>query len=674
VGTISSGGLYTAPADLPTPAAVTVTAASQADSTKSAQASVAVTSDIIVTITTNPATLPAIQAGITVPLTVTIGSAGRPDETVEWFVNNVANGNSSVGTVAGTGLNALYTAPATVTTATNVTIQATSVADPSKSTTLTISLSTLANSLSGAFNFAGPYPAPALVTYTDNAANTLSVLAFPGQISLSVSPSQINAAGVAQLASDNNGTVIAQIPGAGLYWIQVTPGSEGAFITAMFANSAVLDAAPNIPQVATQSSSVVDLSNATSTVPILLGTNRVAKFDFFQNSQPVCNGSHGAAVDAILNLNGVTASEFDISQPNPMTMLNVNGQMVTLGSESDWLTGVGRAAEGAFQEGHRLVINLSLGSAAIPDDALDRGDCEGAPASFDHCSITNGGTYASWKAAEGGLLGLVAQELQNMRPELLDNTLVVISSGNAGLNLTNEILAIQSKYPNGFAHMIIAGGMDQSGQPSHNFDFSNTPTTPPDPTQIVYAPATDVTIPGTGGCTATGTSFAAPAISNLAAQLAYQFPTLTTDQIRTALLSNPQTNGLFTIPTPQQATNAAQGLQSPPSSGNYAGTCTATGTPVTCCADGTCVTVPAPSPSTSPINFTLAPGTSLSQFTSEACNEIYAGLSASGCAGPSCSYTVGTSSSASFSLSCTVAASSGCTAETVTETCSMSLQ
>jgi uncharacterized protein (TIGR03437 family) len=113
----------------------------------------------------------------------------------------------------------------------------------------------------------------------------------------------------------------------------------------------------------------------------------------------------------------------------------------------------------------------------------------------------------------------------------------------------------------------------------------------------------------------------------------------------------------------------------PPQPGTYAGTCTAQGTPVTCCgADGQCVTVPAPSPVQGPFNFTLAPGTSLSQFSSQVCASLAAALGAAGCAAPSCYYTAATGTSATFTISCTVPPSSGCTPLTVNETCSATKQ
>jgi uncharacterized protein YjdB len=57
LGTITSAGVYTAPADLPSPATVQVTATSQADSTKSATGSLAITSDITLNLTPNPASV-----------------------------------------------------------------------------------------------------------------------------------------------------------------------------------------------------------------------------------------------------------------------------------------------------------------------------------------------------------------------------------------------------------------------------------------------------------------------------------------------------------------------------------------------------------------------------------------------------------------------------------------
>ncbi len=55
LGTITPAGVYTAPADMPSPETVQVTATSHADSTKSATGTLAITSDITLSLTPNPA-------------------------------------------------------------------------------------------------------------------------------------------------------------------------------------------------------------------------------------------------------------------------------------------------------------------------------------------------------------------------------------------------------------------------------------------------------------------------------------------------------------------------------------------------------------------------------------------------------------------------------------------
>ena len=97
VGTVSSGGLYTAPA---TAGGHTVTATSVADSTKSASASVAV---LTMTIAPPSATL---APNGTQQFTATV--QGTNNVGVTWQVDGLNGGNNSVGTITAQGL---YTAP-----------------------------------------------------------------------------------------------------------------------------------------------------------------------------------------------------------------------------------------------------------------------------------------------------------------------------------------------------------------------------------------------------------------------------------------------------------------------------------------------------------------------------------------------------------------------------------
>src|SRR5712692_7402179 len=112
-GTISSAGLYTAPAKLPSPATANITATSQADSSKSGSASITITSDVAVTVTTTPPQTLSVPTNGTLQLAATITSAGKPDKAVTWAVNCIANGNAPFGTITAAGL---YTAPASVPT------------------------------------------------------------------------------------------------------------------------------------------------------------------------------------------------------------------------------------------------------------------------------------------------------------------------------------------------------------------------------------------------------------------------------------------------------------------------------------------------------------------------------------------------------------------------------
>jgi parallel beta-helix repeat protein len=156
-GTISSTGLYTAPQDLPNPTIVTIQATSQANSSASGNASLTITSDIGVTVATNPLGMSSVFPGGMVQLLATLTSAGHPDSSVNWAVNGVPNGNSTVGTIAASGTGAaLYTAPATAPNPASVSITADCVADSSKSGNLSETIQSC--TLNGTIGYVAPAP------------------------------------------------------------------------------------------------------------------------------------------------------------------------------------------------------------------------------------------------------------------------------------------------------------------------------------------------------------------------------------------------------------------------------------------------------------------------------------------------------------------------------------
>jgi hypothetical protein len=132
-GTISPGGVYTAPPDLPSPSTVYVTAASQADPTKSATAQLTITSDIAITIT--PANA-SVELGATQGFHATISSGGNPDVSVRWSLSG-ASCPSACGNVDASGS---YTAPGILPSPVSATLIAQSLADPSKQASAVISI------------------------------------------------------------------------------------------------------------------------------------------------------------------------------------------------------------------------------------------------------------------------------------------------------------------------------------------------------------------------------------------------------------------------------------------------------------------------------------------------------------------------------------------------------
>src|ERR1035437_4042307 len=126
VGTISVAGLYTAPATIAAAQTVTVKTTSVADPAKSASATVTLNPPVNVTVAPPSVTLTQSQAQT---FSATVTNTGNT--AVTWSLSPV------VGSITAAGL---YTAPASVTSSQTVTVKATSVADPTKSATATVTL------------------------------------------------------------------------------------------------------------------------------------------------------------------------------------------------------------------------------------------------------------------------------------------------------------------------------------------------------------------------------------------------------------------------------------------------------------------------------------------------------------------------------------------------------
>ena len=172
VGFISSTGLYTAPNSVPTPATVTVAAVSQADTTKSGTATVAITAPATPSspLTVSPQTV-TVPGGGQQNFTATV--AGNPIA-VNWTLNCLSPAPGACGTITAAGV---YTAPASPPSGGLVSVTATAKDNsvPAAGAIVTVQISN--GSLNGqyAFNLSGrsgsaSYVAAGSITF-DGAGN-----------------------------------------------------------------------------------------------------------------------------------------------------------------------------------------------------------------------------------------------------------------------------------------------------------------------------------------------------------------------------------------------------------------------------------------------------------------------------------------------------------------------
>lgn len=133
-GTVDANGVYTAPRTLPFPSAVTVTAVSHADPSRTANANVTITSDVAVAVQPGMA---SVELGAANPFTAQITGSGNPLGTVTWSLTGAGCTGAACGTITPGGS---YTAPQVLPSPPTVTLTATSDADPSKMNAASITI------------------------------------------------------------------------------------------------------------------------------------------------------------------------------------------------------------------------------------------------------------------------------------------------------------------------------------------------------------------------------------------------------------------------------------------------------------------------------------------------------------------------------------------------------
>ncbi len=135
MGTITSGGVFTAPQIMPATGLVTVAATSVASTSASGSAIVTIADGFTLAIS-GPTSLTAGMAGA-YSASLAVAANANPSAAIGWSVTGVSCG--ACGTFVTSGANATYTAPATPTQIT-VTIIATPAADRAKAASLNVTI------------------------------------------------------------------------------------------------------------------------------------------------------------------------------------------------------------------------------------------------------------------------------------------------------------------------------------------------------------------------------------------------------------------------------------------------------------------------------------------------------------------------------------------------------
>jgi uncharacterized protein (TIGR03437 family) len=281
VGSISAGGVYTAPSNVTSTQNVTVTATSDADSSVFGTAKITVAPSPTVSVSISP-TSATLTAGGTQQFAANVTNASS--NAVIWSIN------PQTGSIDQTGL---YTAPAIISVSSKVTVTATAAADASKSASATVTLNMTMDVGTGAptpsmqqaflsafyrngFNNLVTLPPIANVT---RLGTTGYVQTFNGVVS-GTKLALATASSSAPVAQDGTSTTIVQLT-ADLYAYYATVGANTA----------------GLPLYDTQACPIIDQTNSCT-------------YDFFDKSYVLFAYHAPLATGQNFNINGVYYTEW----------------------------------------------------------------------------------------------------------------------------------------------------------------------------------------------------------------------------------------------------------------------------------------------------------------------------------------------------------------------------
>ncbi|HSI06553.1 MAG TPA: S8/S53 family peptidase, partial [Myxococcota bacterium] len=339
-----------------------------------------------------------------------------------------------------------------------------------------------------------------LVTYTPSGAAAVTVPAIAGEI-VAYAELGTSAETVYTWAAAGGYQVLAKLPATGFYLIGTAAAQTSATLDALQAQSWVRVAFPN-PDVGADLHAtcappgVLDAGNQLAGPhPCTAGTRgdlEVAAVDLFKNHRARAEPcvSHGSQVACLLGITdqyieGGPACTVDVDFGTAMNGgTEVGGNTSLL--EVQWA--IAGLLAGADLRGHKSVINVSMGP-----------------------KLTATCAEACYRRAWTNWMSGIAALATAGRSVVGDDFVIVISAGNEGLDMTNEINRVRLLYPTAFENVVIATSMMSTYGKS---SFTNRSTRMDD---TMYAYGDGPCCPETGLCPP-GTSFAAPQVTNVIAK------------------------------------------------------------------------------------------------------------------------------------------------------------
>ncbi len=307
----------------------------------SAGVNIVVTGGVAVMVTPATAT---VRTGNQQAFTATV--TGALNLSVTWTVNGVAGGNSTIGTIAANGA---YTAPLTLPTPNTVTVTATSVEDPTRSGSATVTLQNAIPVISGVTPTTFTAGTQFEMTVSGTGFTPKSIVKL-GAMLLSttfIAPTQLIAVGTPTLAQVGTVpvTVVNPDPGGSTsapFNVQVVGPNSNITVT-VSPKTATLGAG-NVQQFQATVTGTIDLSVVWSVNGVNSGNSSVSRIDFLGNYTAPDNilGLGSVTVTATSNANPAKSDSATMTLTNPVpTLTSITPATLGLGAFQITLNGTG---------------------------------------------------------------------------------------------------------------------------------------------------------------------------------------------------------------------------------------------------------------------------------------------------------------------------------------------